>query len=86
MSICIGRVLIVPHHSPQTRADDQLSILPAASFHRTRRPSRKEMFAICAVRAAWCATRMFAFGVFRLRMQSSQFCRCVSVPSPLERT
>ena len=41
---------------------------------------------MCDVRAAWCATRILALGDLRLRMQSSQFCRCVIVPSPLDRT
>ena len=43
-------------------------------------------FAIWAARTARWPTCTGAFGVLRLRMQSSQFFMCVSVPSPLERT
>ena len=60
--------------------------LPAELFQRTVFPLLSAMFVRWDVRAAWCPTRTCAFGVFRLRMQSSQFCRWVSVPSPLDRT
>ena len=39
-----------------------------------------------AARAASTPTRTGALGVLRLRMQSSQFARCVLVPSACERT
>src|SRR5512141_703989 len=69
--------------TPRVRHD---SIRPVLSFQRTILPAFKAAFAMCDVRAAWCATRIWAFGVFRLLMQSIQFCRWDTVPSPLDRT
>ena len=67
-------------------ADDQDWSCWVWLFQRTGRPARSEALAMWDARAAWWPIRMFEFGDLRLRMQSSQFCKCVSVPSPLDRT
>ena len=71
---------------PASVSAAQCSTRPADAFQRTRSFARRAALAICAVSAAACPTRMSAFGVRRLRMQSSQFCRCAIEPSPLDRT
>ena len=63
-----------------------MSIRSAGAFQRTLWPARNAAFAMCDVLAAWWPMRIGAFGTFRLLTQSSQFCRCESVPSPLDRT
>src|SRR5262245_41062732 len=72
--------------APRIVTCQSVSVFCDWSFHRTLRPAFMARFAMCAVRAASWATRMLAVGDLRLRMQSSQFCRCARVPSDTDVT
>src|SRR6266496_3112176 len=58
---------------------------PVFSSKRTRPPAAIAALAMWAARTASWPTRMLAFGVLRLRMQSSQLRRWATLPSPCER-